>query len=89
MTRTSAYMDGERHLWEAERLLDAWDGLRREAEARHGVRARLGLVGQVRVVSPETGTRVRPGEGIAAASRRQAQAKETLASMARSPAVVA
>ena len=89
VTRTSAYAEGVSHLREAERQLEAWKGLRREAEARHGVRARLGLVGQVQVVSPETGRRVRLKEGMAAASQRHAQAKDALASMPRSPAVLA
>ena len=89
VARTSAYAEGERHLRHAERLLNAWGNLRREAEAQHRVRARLGLIGQVQVVSPETGRRVRLGEGIVAASRRHAQAKETLVSMARSPAAPA
>ena len=89
VTRTSAYAEGERHLRHAERLLNAWGGLRREAEAQHRVRARLGLIGQVQVVSPETGRRVRLGEGMVAASRRHAQAREALVSMARSPAALA
>ena len=89
VARTSAYAEGERHLRDAERLLNAWGGLRREAEAQHRVRARLGLIGQVQVVSPETGRRVRLGEGMVAASRRHAQAKEALVSMARSPAALA
>ena len=89
VTHTSAYMEGVGHLREAERQLKAWTGLRREAKARHAVRARLGLVGKVEVISPETGAKVRLGEGMAAASRRHVEAKEAFASIARSPEVVA
>ena len=85
VTGTSAYLEGQRRLQIAERTLNAWRDLQRETAVQHPVRAQLGLIGRVRVMSPETGRPVRLDEGLEMAHRRHVQAKKALTSVIRSP----
>jgi Ti-type conjugative transfer relaxase TraA len=85
MTGTSAYLEGQRRLQNAERVLGAWRDLQRETAAQHPVRAQLGLIRRVQVMSPETGRPVRLDEGLEMAHRRHVQAEKALAAKIRSP----
>ena len=88
VTGTSAYLDGERRLQIAERSLDAWRDLQRQMAVQYPVRAQLGVIGRMQVMSPETGISVRLDEGLEMAHRHHVQAKKALASVTRSSALL-